>query len=271
MNAIRAILVVSALAIGLVAAGAAQSAGGESVALQAADGAAVYQTSCASCHQADGSGIPGAFPPLAGNPAVEDGDYVATVIRDGLSGPLEVLGETYNSAMAPVALSDAEIDAVVSYVQTLGSTTPTPTTTSAPVEANPNRGESLFEGSGFANGGAACQACHSAGPVGFRGGSGLGPDLTDVHQRLGGDAGLTAWLSAPPSPTMRPIFDDKPLTSGEIADLTAFFASVSNDEPDGGFDQLILGGLIGLALLLGLMLVARGSRQTYAQRLRRQR
>src|SRR5699024_9356261 len=30
-------------------------------------GEKLYQTHCAACHQGDGSGLPGAFPPLAGN------------------------------------------------------------------------------------------------------------------------------------------------------------------------------------------------------------
>ncbi len=33
-------------------------------------GAAVYATYCSGCHQADGRGVPGKFPPLAGNPVV---------------------------------------------------------------------------------------------------------------------------------------------------------------------------------------------------------
>ncbi len=36
----------------------------------AEEGAAVYAANCASCHQADGRGLAGAFPPLAGNPKV---------------------------------------------------------------------------------------------------------------------------------------------------------------------------------------------------------
>src|SRR5262249_36261139 len=49
-------------AIGAPGATAAAPSGG------AADGAQLYATRCASCHQPTGSGVPGAFPPLAGDP-----------------------------------------------------------------------------------------------------------------------------------------------------------------------------------------------------------
>ncbi len=38
------------------------------------DGAQLYQTNCAACHQTNGKGIPGAFPPLAGSKIVNDED-----------------------------------------------------------------------------------------------------------------------------------------------------------------------------------------------------
>lgn len=38
------------------------------------DGAALYANSCASCHQAEGQGLKGAFPPLAGSSIVNDKD-----------------------------------------------------------------------------------------------------------------------------------------------------------------------------------------------------
>jgi mono/diheme cytochrome c family protein len=54
---------------------------------QADAGAELYQANCAACHQAGGEGIAGTFPPLAGNPAATDAEYVASVIGNGLSGP----------------------------------------------------------------------------------------------------------------------------------------------------------------------------------------
>ena len=50
--------------------GSAPAAGG----YDAAKGKALFTANCAACHQATGEGLPGAFPPLKGNAAVNDAD-----------------------------------------------------------------------------------------------------------------------------------------------------------------------------------------------------
>lgn len=77
----------------------------------------VYQANCAACHMPDGSGIPGAFPPVAGS------DYlnadVARSIRAvalGLSGEITVNGQSYNNVMPKLNLSHEKIAAVLSYL-----------------------------------------------------------------------------------------------------------------------------------------------------------
>jgi len=87
-------------------------------------GAEVYNESCAACHQAGGAGVPGQFPPLAGNPSVDDTEYMETVIKNGLSGEIEVNGQTYNGVMpASSAMSDDDVASVIAYVQS-GFATP---------------------------------------------------------------------------------------------------------------------------------------------------
>jgi cytochrome c peroxidase len=89
------------------------------------DGKALFEgkATCVNCHQADGQGVPGVFPPLAGNPRVQEGDgsYVARTVIHGRRGEIEVHGQTFNAVMPPVGvqqgLSDAEIAAVASYVR----------------------------------------------------------------------------------------------------------------------------------------------------------
>lgn len=89
------------------------------------DGKALFEgkATCVNCHQADGKGVPGVFPPLAGNPRVQEGDgsYVAHTIIHGRSGEISVHGKVFNAVMPPVGtqqgLSDAEIAAVASYVR----------------------------------------------------------------------------------------------------------------------------------------------------------
>ena len=53
---------------------------------EAGSGQDVYLTNCSGCHQPDGLGIPGSFPPLSGNPDVQDSEYVKTVVTGGLPG-----------------------------------------------------------------------------------------------------------------------------------------------------------------------------------------
>jgi mono/diheme cytochrome c family protein len=92
------------------------NAGGAS----AAAGAKVYTTNCSSCHQANGKGQPGVFPPLAGNPVVTgDASKVIHIVKNGLSGKISVNGTTYNGQMPAwkSTLSDADIASVITYIR----------------------------------------------------------------------------------------------------------------------------------------------------------
>jgi mono/diheme cytochrome c family protein len=85
-----------------------------------APGAAVYGQSCVVCHQANGKGMPGAFPPLVGSPVVTgDPHYLARILLYGLQGRIVVGGQTYNSTMAGLAknMNDAQIAQVLTYVR----------------------------------------------------------------------------------------------------------------------------------------------------------
>lgn len=87
----------------------------------APDGAALYARTCVACHQMTGQGVPGAFPPLDGSPYVV-GDKVerlAAIMIYGLSGPINVNGIVYTSAMPPLGatLKDEEFAAIASYVR----------------------------------------------------------------------------------------------------------------------------------------------------------
>lgn len=85
-----------------------------------ADGKAVYEARCASCHQPNWSGIPGVFPTLHGTRwVVGKPDRLVAIILNGLMGELAVDGLTYNGAMPAWGglLSDREISAVLTYVR----------------------------------------------------------------------------------------------------------------------------------------------------------
>lgn len=83
------------------------------------NGATVYSGTCAACHQANGEGSPGLFPPLAGSEYVAGNPQrLMRIVLHGLSGPVTVKGATYSGQMPPwQQLSDAEVAAVLSYIR----------------------------------------------------------------------------------------------------------------------------------------------------------
>lgn len=59
-----------------------------------------YQQVCATCHQVNGQGVAGVYPPLAGSEWVFGSEErLVRILLHGLNGPMEVEGKTYNGAM----------------------------------------------------------------------------------------------------------------------------------------------------------------------------
>jgi len=118
-------------------------------------------------------------------------------------------------------------------------------------------GQQIFLGEQpLAKGGPACVSCHTLGTIGGLGGGRLGPDLTQVFDRLGGRKGLGAWLSAPPTQTMQSIFRNHALQPDEILPLLAVIDDASNRSRPADTSSLakfvlfgFSGMLVGLALL----------------------
>lgn len=82
-------------------------------------GAAKY-AGCIGCHGADGSGIAGVYPPLAGSEWVTgSGTVPALVVLHGLGGPITVKGNNYSGQMPSQAdgWSDYELASLLYYVQ----------------------------------------------------------------------------------------------------------------------------------------------------------
>jgi len=98
---------------------------------QLPDGKQVFSTTCAACHQASGEGVPGVYPPLAGSEWVTgDEAKVVRILLHGVTGPIEVAGETFNSMMPPwgATLKDADIAAVLTYARSTWGNKGTPIT-----------------------------------------------------------------------------------------------------------------------------------------------
>jgi len=120
-------------------------------------------------------------------------------------------------------------------------------------DADRTAGHSIFIGiQPLKNGGSACIACHSVHGLSALGGGRLGPDLTKVYERLKGRKSLSAWLMAPATETMQPIFKNRPLEAEEIHVLAAYFEGEAKyseaDAAVGRMSFLLLG--LGLAAAL---------------------
>ncbi len=84
------------------------------------DGEAIYNSRCLACHQADGQGVAGVFPPLTETEWVTgDKGVLIRLVLDGMMGPIEVQGMVYQGAMPPwkAFLSDEEVAALLTYIR----------------------------------------------------------------------------------------------------------------------------------------------------------
>jgi mono/diheme cytochrome c family protein len=87
----------------------------------AAQGARLYADNCAACHGAEGKGVAGAFPPLAGDPVVnaaDPGEHIDTVLHGAHGRTID--GRTYASPMPAFAdqLSDPQIADIIGHERT---------------------------------------------------------------------------------------------------------------------------------------------------------
>lgn len=124
------------LVAGSVACGGGEKAPGSDTAAQpvaaapaaASSGEQLFQR-CVTCHQANGQGLPGSFPPLAGSEFANAANVAIpiNVVTRGIQGPLTVKGAQYNGVMPAygtgIEMSDEEVAAVLTYVrQSWGNT-----------------------------------------------------------------------------------------------------------------------------------------------------
>ena len=78
---------------------------------------AIVNKTCVACHQAQGQGMEGAFPPLAKSDFLNaDVDRAIDIVLHGKQGEVTVNGKKYNSVMTPQPLSVQEVADVLTYV-----------------------------------------------------------------------------------------------------------------------------------------------------------
>lgn len=256
---------------------------GAAPATQTADeGAALFKAKgCVGCHTVGKGDLVG--PDLKGVTTRRDPAWLKSWLTDPTkmqADPVVVeLVAKYKMPMPPTGLKDSEVAAVIAYLESEsggGAPLATPAAAAAPTESpitgNADNGKNLFIGAvRFQNGGPGCIACHTVTGNGALGGGALGPDLTKVFSRFGGQGGLAPVLSSLPFPTMMGIFGNKPLTESEQADLLAYFASAdAQGETPSQFTTVFVAGVVIAIILLAVMSTFFSRQQMgIAQRLRK--
>jgi mono/diheme cytochrome c family protein len=85
-------------------------------------GKRLFADTCAKCHQPDGQGVPGQYPPLVGSEWVlaSGPARMIRIVLDALQGPVKVKGLEFNNTMTPWrdTLTDQQIAAIITYVRT---------------------------------------------------------------------------------------------------------------------------------------------------------
>jgi mono/diheme cytochrome c family protein len=106
----------------------------------AADGKALFNGTCAACHQRGGAGSPGLAPPLADLPlwkrlGASAATYLRGVMLTGMSGSIEVDGQTYAGLIMPPQeqMSNEELAAIGNYVLGTLNGLPSPGLTEASI------------------------------------------------------------------------------------------------------------------------------------------
>ena len=82
------------------------------------DGQALYKLHCANCHQENGQGLAGLYPPIAGSDFLKNNkELVICSLRNGLKDTIVVNGKTYHQPMpANLQLQALDVAEIATYI-----------------------------------------------------------------------------------------------------------------------------------------------------------
>ena len=82
------------------------------------DGQVLYKTHCANCHQENGQGLAGLYPPIAGSDYLtKNKESVLCSMRNGLQDTIVVNGKSYHQPMpANTQLQALDVAEIATYI-----------------------------------------------------------------------------------------------------------------------------------------------------------
>lgn len=239
---------------GLLVVGVAAAAFAAPPSQSASDGEAIFKTKCTACHTIGAGKLVG--PDLDGVTTRRDMQWLTDwilapdkMIAAKDPAAIQLLQEYNNVPMPNYGLTDAQVAALITYMESAQGTVVTKPTQALP-QGDPAIGRALFTGTRrLQNGGPPCMGCHSVAGLGALGGGALGPDLTPAFNKYG-DAGLANFLNTVPTNTMNAVWTRQPLAANEQADLWAFLKQASvSERPADTIVQLTVLAVVGGAVL----------------------
>lgn len=183
----------------------------------AAEGEALFDVGCITCHGRNGGGVEGRGPSLVGVGAASVEFQVGT-------GRMPLARQEAQAMRKPPQYSDEEIRQLAAYVQELGGGPVVPDTVGARAdEADLARGGELYRIN--------CSQCHAFGGGGGALSSGkYAPSLYPASER-------TIYAAMLSGPQNMPVFGDSQLTPEQKTDIIAYIQRVvQDDRGPGGFD-----------------------------------
>jgi ubiquinol-cytochrome c reductase cytochrome c subunit len=183
----------------------------------AAEGKALYDVSCITCHGRNAQGVEGRGPSLIGVGAAAVEFQVGT-------GRMPMARQEAQAPDKPPLWQGEELErntaALAAYIQELGGGPEVPPGTNLSAGGNPAVGGELYRIN--------CSSCHAySGGGGALSSGAYAPGLGDATDR-------EIWAAMLSGPQNMPVFGDNQLTPQEKADIIAFINYLQDDGDPGG-------------------------------------
>lgn len=227
-----------------------------------------FEENCSMCHAIGGP--PGGAPDLKDVTKRRDRAWLVRFILNPeetakVDPDAAALVKQFDDMVMPAAegATPETIEALLAYIERASGDVPSQAPSAPPPRSvtavDIATGRDLYDGRRtLARRGPSCVACHRSESIGGFGGGTLGPDLTGVHERLGGVRGLTAWLGNPPTRVMRTVFRNRPLEADETFAIAAMLGDTGARQVPAGRTRtaaFVAAGLTGALLTLMVMAI----------------